>query len=89
VADLLPNLLGWADAVCAVGSTSLYSALQTQIEMFRFRVETNYCFVVVSPLLMACGVGACMSCTMETKAGLSLPCVHGPVFDLSELEFVS
>jgi NAD(P)H-flavin reductase len=89
VTDLLPNLLTWADAVCAVGSTTLYRTLQTQAETVRLRAESNYLFGLVTPYQMACGVGACMSCTLETKNGLKQVCVDGPVFDLTKLEFVT
>ncbi len=34
---------------------------------------------------MACGVGACLSCVVETKAGRRRSCVDGPVFDAKEL----
>jgi len=89
VTDLLPDLLQWADAVCAFGSTPLYRSLQTQTGKIRLRVEAKYLFGLVTPYRMACGVGACMSCTLETKAGLKLPCVDGPVFDLAGMEFVA
>jgi dihydroorotate dehydrogenase electron transfer subunit len=87
VTDLLPELLGWADAVCAVGSTTLYRALQTQTEKVRLRAEANYLYGLVNPHLFGCGMGACHSCTLETKTGLRLPCVDGPVFDLTKLDF--
>ena len=35
--------------------------------------------------LMACGVGACLGCTVETKAGRKRCCVDGPVFDAAEV----
>lgn len=35
--------------------------------------------------LMACGVGACLSCVVSTKAGKLRACVDGPVFDAAEL----
>ena len=35
--------------------------------------------------LMACGVGACLSCVVDTKAGRRRCCVDGPVFDASEV----
>lgn len=31
--------------------------------------------------LMACGIGACLSCVVRTTAGLKRACVDGPVFD--------
>ena len=35
--------------------------------------------------LMACGVGTCLSCVVETAGGLKRVCVDGPVFDASEV----
>lgn len=34
---------------------------------------------------MACGVGACLGCVVETASGLKRCCVDGPVFDASEV----
>ena len=34
---------------------------------------------------MACGVGACLSCVVETVAGKKRSCVDGPVFNSKEL----
>lgn len=34
---------------------------------------------------MACGVGACLGCMVETKDGLKPSCTEGPVFNFSEL----
>ncbi|HAM16751.1 MAG TPA: dihydroorotate dehydrogenase electron transfer subunit [Eggerthellaceae bacterium] len=34
---------------------------------------------------MACGIGACLSCVVETTAGKRRSCVDGPVFDASEV----
>lgn len=35
--------------------------------------------------LMACGIGACLSCVVTTKAGRKRACVDGPVFDAEEV----
>ncbi len=35
--------------------------------------------------LMACGVGACLSCVVATTAGQQRACVDGPVFDAGEV----
>ena len=88
VTDLLPELLGWADAVCAVGSPALYRALLGQTEKVRLRAEADYLFGLIAAYPMACGVGACLSCSLETKTGPELACVDGPVFDLTRLEFL-
>ena len=34
---------------------------------------------------MACGVGACQGCGVDTAHGMKLACADGPVFDLLEL----
>jgi len=34
---------------------------------------------------MGCGIGACLSCIVETKQGRKRSCVDGPVFDASEV----
>lgn len=35
--------------------------------------------------LMACGIGACLSCVVSTGSGLRKACVDGPVFDAEEI----
>ena len=35
--------------------------------------------------LMACGIGACLSCVVSTHAGLRRACVDGPVFSAQEV----
>lgn len=35
--------------------------------------------------LMACGIGACLSCVVSTRSGLRRACVDGPVFDAEEV----
>lgn len=37
--------------------------------------------------LMACGIGACLSCVVTTRDGLKRACVDGPVFDAQEVCF--
>lgn len=34
---------------------------------------------------MACGIGACQGCVVETKKGYKLACTDGPVFDAEEI----
>ncbi|MDP2942859.1 MAG: dihydroorotate dehydrogenase electron transfer subunit [Candidatus Omnitrophota bacterium] len=34
---------------------------------------------------IACGVGACLGCAIETRSGYKLACEDGPVFDLNEV----
>lgn len=35
--------------------------------------------------LMACGIGACLSCVVRTREGLKRVCVDGPVFDAAQI----
>lgn len=37
--------------------------------------------------LMACGIGACLSCVVTTSTGLKRACVDGPVFNAEEVLF--
>ena len=34
---------------------------------------------------MACGIGACLSCVVETVQGKKRSCVDGPVFNAEEV----
>jgi dihydroorotate dehydrogenase electron transfer subunit len=34
---------------------------------------------------MACGIGACLSCAVQTRTGTQRACVNGPVFDAREV----
>ncbi len=36
--------------------------------------------------MMACGVGACLCCVVETDAGNKRVCKEGPVFDIADLQ---
>lgn len=83
--DLLPALLRWADTVCACGTPTLYRLLINQAGQVRLGSETGFLYGLVSDGLLACGVGACLGCTIQTKAGLKLTCLDGPVFDLMDL----
>lgn len=86
ITDLLPDLLRWADMVCTVGSVELYRVLKRQVKEIRLGAYKSFLYGLVTDTLMACGVGACLSCTIETEAGLKLMCADGPVFDLTKLE---
>lgn len=37
--------------------------------------------------VMACGLGACLGCAIQTTAGYKTVCYDGPVFDLAEIVF--
>jgi dihydroorotate dehydrogenase electron transfer subunit len=84
VADLLPDVIQWADQICAAGSPALYRALQDAIARHRFLVDKDFAQVwLLGPV--ACGVGTCLSCTVETRRGTALSCREGPVFRMGDL----
>lgn len=48
------------------------------------REKNTKCFVSLERR-MACGMGACLGCTVETKMGNKRACKEGPVFDSDDL----
>lgn len=85
VADLLPDLLRWADLACAIGSLAFYRTLRQQMEQVRLQAETDFLYGLNAAPGLACGVGVCLSCQVNTETGSRLACVDGPVFDLAKL----
>ncbi len=86
VTDLLPELLAWADAVCATGSVQLYRQLKRQVEKVRLQVDSGFLSGLMAGVPLGCGVGACRSCVLTTETGPKLACTDGPVFDLMEID---
>jgi dihydroorotate dehydrogenase electron transfer subunit len=89
ITDLLPDLLRWADLVCAVGSPELYQALKTHAQAIRFAAQTGFIYGLMMDWLFPCGVGACLSCALSTPTGLKLVCSDGPVFDLATITMMN
>ena len=87
ITELTPDLLRWADVVFAAGSMKLYRTLKTQVAAVRLGAEDNFLYGLITDLPLACGVGACLSCAIETATGLKLGCVDGPIFDLMQIDF--
>ncbi len=84
ISDLLLDLLRWPDQLCAAGSSTLYTKLRQPIAQMGLATSNNFSQVIVAPP-MACGFGACLACAVETPHGISLACVDGPVFHLSDV----
>ena len=63
--------------VCACGPTAMLKAVHAlpQITGGQFSFEAR----------MACGFGACVGCTIETRTGLRRVCKDGPVFQKEEI----
>ncbi len=83
VTDLIPQYLQWADQVFACGPEPMFQSLRRQVLANRFAAKPSVHLSVERT--MACGVGACLGCVVETKRGMKTSCVEGPVFDMDEL----
>ncbi|MBI2886106.1 MAG: dihydroorotate dehydrogenase electron transfer subunit [Chloroflexi bacterium] len=81
VVDLVGDYWSWADEVYACGPWSMYQELAraTSGQWPRKPVQ------VLAEMSMACGVGACFACTIETRRGPRLSCREGPRLLLSDL----
>ena len=81
VIDLLPEIL----------STGNYSAIYTcgpEIMMrgvAKIAAEKNLPCEVSFEKRMACGLGACLSCSIDTSRGRKKVCKDGPIFDAKEV----
>ena len=82
VTDLASDFLGWADAVYACGPRPMYLTLLEMVRVAGVRKSVQ----VSLEENMACGVGACFGCVVETRRGeMKSVCEDGPVFELREL----
>ncbi len=77
--DILPELLPETDQVFACGPLPMYRKMAGMKELKGKRTQ------VLVEAVLGCGVGACLSCTIETKQGRKHVCKDGPAFDLSEV----
>jgi NAD(P)H-flavin reductase len=79
----IPDFLDPAQyaAVCACGPPAMLKATAV-----RCAAADVPCFVSMERR-MACGVGACLGCTVKTKSGNRRCCADGPVFPAGEIVF--
>lgn len=83
VTDLIPEYLAWADQVFSCGPEPMFRSLRREVLANRFADKPTVQLSVERT--MACGVGACLGCVVETRRGMRTSCVEGPVFDMDEL----
>ena len=87
--DLFPDLVRWADCLCIAplhpDDPATYPALAEIVREVRLDPGHHFAQALVVPP-MACGVGACQGCAVQTARGTKLACTDGPVFDLLELQ---
>ncbi len=85
ITDLVPDYLQWADQVYACGPDPMLRSLANVIK--RDRVGRRPTVHVSVERTMACGVGACLGCVLETRHGMQTSCVTGPVFPIEEIRW--
>ena len=83
VTDLVPQYLRWADQIFACGPEPMFVSLRNAVLPHRIGGKPKV--QVSMERTMACGLGACLGCVVETKRGMQTSCVHGPVYDMDEV----
>jgi dihydroorotate dehydrogenase electron transfer subunit len=81
--DLVAEYVRWADQIFACGPEPMYKTLQLVVDPLRLNRRPPIQVSVERG--MACGLGACLGCVVETRHGMIPSCVDGPVFDLDEM----
>ena len=83
ITDLVPDYVRWADQIFACGPEPMYRSLRAAVDRQRLGKHPTVAISMERP--MACGLGACLGCVVETRHGMQTSCVQGPVFDLDEV----
>lgn len=83
ITDEVPPYLQWADQVFACGPEPMFRSLREVISKHRIGRHPKVWISVERT--MACGLGACLGCVVETRHGMRTSCVDGPVFDMDEV----
>ena len=81
--DLVGDHVSWADQIYACGPEPMYRTLRAVADPVRINLRPKVQISVERG--MACGLGACLGCVVETRRGMIASCVQGPVFDLDEV----
>ena len=81
--DLVRDFVQWADQIFACGPEPMYRTLRAVLEPLRTNRKPTVQISVERG--MACGLGACLGCVVETTHGMIASCVKGPVFELDEI----
>ncbi|MBN2099332.1 MAG: dihydroorotate dehydrogenase electron transfer subunit, partial [Dehalococcoidia bacterium] len=79
VTSWIAEFIGQADQVFACGPAAMYQS------MARLDCLKGKSVQVSLEERMACGLGACYGCTVNTRMGPKQVCHDGPVFELSDI----
>lgn len=85
-ADLLAQLLPWADLVLAAAPLAFYGQLAAAVKTARYEISRGF-VQALYPARFLCGTGACQSCVADVAGGRRRVCLRGPVFDLVDIGF--
>jgi dihydroorotate dehydrogenase electron transfer subunit len=80
---MVNDYVRWAAQIFACGPEPMFRSLRAVVDPLRVNGRPGIQISVERE--MACGVGACLGCVVETKSGMQASCVKGPVFDLDEV----
>jgi dihydroorotate dehydrogenase electron transfer subunit len=83
VTSLAGDYVRWADQIFACGPEPMYRSLRAAVDPLRINLRPPV--FVSMEREMACGLGACLGCVVETKRGMQTSCVQGPVFDMDDI----
>ena len=79
VTHLLAESLPETQQVFACGPLPMLRALAADKALGRYRTQVSL------EIRMACGLGVCYGCTVNTMQGLRQVCKHGPVFEMADI----
>lgn len=83
VTDMVPNYIQWADQIFSCGPEAMFRSLRDVANPHRIQGRPS---VQVSvERTMACGLGACLGCVVETRRGMQTSCVQGPIYDMDDV----
>ena len=81
VTDLVPDRIGWADAVYACGPLAM---METLARILREQAPHKPAQVAMEER-MGCAMGVCLGCVVETTRGPLRVCTEGPVFEARQI----
>ena len=79
VTECIHDYLNSADQIFACGPLPMYRAMSAQASFKDMNVQVSL------ETRMACGLGVCYGCTINTVSGLQQVCHHGPVFNMEDV----
>ena len=79
--EAFEECLPWADQVFACGPHAMYESMATVVRRLRDRTSAQ----VLLETPMACGMGLCYGCAVETRRGMRQVCHDGPRFELRDV----